>query len=112
MRAGKLQWRIQLQNRTPTLDSEGTPQDGWTTVGTIWADVQPLGTLELLQAAQAELQVTHQVNIRYRRDVGHNSRFLFDAGDGAGNRVLDVQSVVDVGMNHRELQLLCQERQV
>lgn len=113
MRAGKLQWRVVLQNRAPTTDTEGSPGDDWVTVATIWADVQPLTANELLQAAQAEAQVTHQVNIRYRRDIGHNSRLLFDAGDGFGSRVLDIIAApIDVGMNHRELQLLCQERQV
>jgi len=113
MRAGRLQWRVQLQRHAPTTDAEGSPADDWATFATVWADVQPLTARELLEAAQAEGQISHQVTIRYRRDVTHNTRLLFNAGDGAGSRVLDVVAApIDVGMNHRELQLLCQERQV
>ena len=110
--AGRLKWRVVLQSRAPTVDSEGSPREGWTTIATVWADVQPLGAQELLQAAQAELQISHMVTIRWRSDVGHNSRLLFDAQDGVGSHVLDVLSVVDVGLNHVEMQLLCQERQI
>lgn len=108
MRAGQLRRRVQLQRRIGTTDAEGRPQESWTTIARIWADVQALTSGEALIAAQAGVLVTHQVVTRYRTDLtaptGHDLRLV------EGSRILDVVSQpIDAEERHRELQFQCRE---
>lgn len=105
MRAGKLRRRVQLQKRVASTDAEGSPQENWSAFATVWAAVEPLNAREYLLAAQAGVQVTHQVTVRYRSDVTHNHRVV------EGTRVLDVRTVIHRQERLRELDLLCVELQ-
>jgi len=113
MRGGQLRQRATLQRRAASVDAEGSPSEGWTNVGSIWADVQPVGGRELLMAGQLEVKLSHQVATRYRSDLavtagaasGHNMRLLWRG------RVLDVQLVEDPEGRRRRLNLLCLEYQ-
>lgn len=116
--AGQLRKRVVLQRRVPSTDSEGSSKESWTAIQPIWAQVSPAGAIERQQAAQAEVQATHQVTIRWRPDVarvawtsstssGHDMRLLLDGG-----RVLDIQTVSDPDERHQQLNLLCLEHQI
>ena len=116
MRAGQLRQSLILQQRVIGADAEGTPQENWSNVGVVRADVNPLTPRERLQAGQMEMETTHLVNVRYRADLdqpvsssgvtsGHNMRFLW------GVRVLDVTGVIDPDGHHHVLSLACLERQ-
>lgn len=117
MRGGQLRQVLTLQRRTTSIDGEGSPSEGWTTVGTVRAEVHPVGGRELDMAGQMELKLSHNVTVRYRPDLaatastatastGHDMRALW------GSRVLDIQLVEDPEGRRRRLQLLCLERQV
>lgn len=109
MRIGLLRSRVTLQKRVPSTDGEGSSSDGWVTVGTIWAAVQSTAGVEVLEAAQPEARITHEVTIRYRSDLapplGHQARLLL------GNRTLDISTAMDPDERRREMDLLCVERQ-
>lgn len=117
MRGGQLRQVLTLQRRVTSTDAEGSPAEGWVTVTTIRAQIQPVGGRELLMAGQMEVRLSHQVTARYRPDLaqtatttgagtGHNMRVLW------GVRILDVQLVEDPDGRKRRLELLCLERQV
>jgi SPP1 family predicted phage head-tail adaptor len=115
MRAGQLRQVLALQQRAIGTDAERRPTEGWNTIGTLRARVEPLGGQELTMAAQLELKLTHQVETRWRPDLaransaagtsGHNMRLLW------GVRILDVQLVQDPDGRRRALHLLCLEHQ-
>jgi SPP1 family predicted phage head-tail adaptor len=118
VRSGRLRKRLRLQRRAAGTDPEGTPTDDWTDVGGIWADVEPASGRERMMAAQAQIQLSHGVRIRYRPDVaravpitgsgtGHHMRLLLN-----GNRVLDIHLIDDIDEAHRQLELVCVERQL
>lgn len=99
---------LQIQQSISTYDTEGTPQEDWTTIGRVFAAVQPLTAQESLIAAQAGVQITHLVTVGYRPDLAaptaHDLRFV----DGA--RVLEVVTQpIDLDSRHVELQIQCRE---
>lgn len=101
--AGQYNRRVTIQKPAVSSDTEGSPKTIWSTLDRVWAKVEPLSARERLQAAQAELDVTDSVTIRYRTDVTHNMRLLY------GTRVLEIQEVIPDEARHVDLQLLCQE---
>lgn len=108
VRAGHLRRRVQLQRRVTSTDAEGSPQESWTTVGSAWVAIEPLTAQERLIAAQAGVQVTHNVTTRYRSDLvgptAHDMRLV------EGSRVLEVtEQPMDAEERHRELQFQCRE---
>jgi SPP1 family predicted phage head-tail adaptor len=108
MRAGLLRRRVQVQRRVSSTDAEGSPQESWTTIRSAWAAVAALTAQERLLAAQAGVQVTHSVTMRYAADLvvptAHDLRLV------EGARVLEVTSEpVDIQERHRELRLQCRE---
>lgn len=108
MRAGRLGKRMTIERRLPGTDAEGAPNGGWVTVGSVWAEVQPLTGVELLLATQEEQRMQVQINVRCdptsTNRPDHNSRLLL------GDRVFEVQTVQNIAEHNRELQLLAIER--
>ena len=108
MRAGKLRRRLQVQQRTSGTNTEGRPQENWPTLFSVWAAVEPLSAPELLLAAQAGVEITHQVTTRYQAALAgptaHDLRFV------EGSRVLEVVSQpIDEAEGHRTLLWQCRE---
>jgi SPP1 family predicted phage head-tail adaptor len=116
MRGGQLRHRMALQRRAISTDAEGDSSDGWVTVKMVSAQITPVGGRELAMAGQMEMKLSHQVTLRYRRDLeqtissasattGHNMRLLW------GARTLDIQLVEDPEGRQRRLEILCLEHQ-
>jgi SPP1 family predicted phage head-tail adaptor len=55
---------------------------------------------------QVQADVTHMVTLRHRWGLTPDKRFLY------GNRVLKIQTVVDVGEQHETLVCYCKEELV
>jgi SPP1 family predicted phage head-tail adaptor len=104
LRAGQLRSWVELQTRTSTQDTEGSPTDTWRSVDRVPARVRPLSAREYLLAAQAGETITHLVTIRYRDDVTHNARLLLD-----GNRALNILTATDPEELQEQLDLYCEE---
>lgn len=116
LRAGEMNRPLQLQARQNSVDAEGRPQESWVTLARIWGKVQPLSASEWLLAQQAGLTISHQVEVRSRKELasvpqpggpqaGHNLRLL-DAG-----RPLNIISMLRVGEGRQVMHLFCTELQ-
>lgn len=109
MRAGQFRTPVLLQRRSPSTDAEGAPLDDWTTIGTIWTDIQSTAGVEVLQAQQEEARITHQVTARWHPSLvpplGHDCRLLW------GARILDISMAMDPEQRNREIDMFCVERQ-
>jgi SPP1 family predicted phage head-tail adaptor len=116
VRAGAFRQSLILQRRVTSTDAEGSPQEGWVSIGLpIRARVEPLGGREFAMAGQLEMKLSHTVKTYYRQDLaqtssavstsGHNMRLLWNG------RVLDIQLVEDPDGRQRVLELLCLEFQ-
>jgi SPP1 family predicted phage head-tail adaptor len=108
-RAGQFNKRLVLQKRIPSTDAEGATSDNWVTVGKLWASVQSTAGNELLEGAQPEARITHQVTTDYRSELapplGHQARLLL------GARILDITTAMDPDESLIQMDLLCVERQ-
>ena len=101
---GDLRRRVTLQQRSSeAANSYGQASTSWTDVVSTWADIQPMNGRELMSAQAQQSEVTHQVEIRYRTGVLPRMRVVYQS------RVFEIQSVIDVGMQHRRLTLMCSE---
>lgn len=106
MRSGNLRHRVTLQQLvagSPQQDAGGAPDEAWTDVVTVWADIQPLKGRELLAAQQVQSEVSGTVRIRYRSGVTPAMRAKF------GTRYYDILAAIDPGERHRELLLYTRE---
>ena len=90
MRAGDLDRRITIEQSTDTADSFGTPVPGWSELDVVWAKVRRRFGREFLEGGvQAEADIVF--TIRYRSDVTHAMRVVYDADN------YDIVSIIEVG---------------
>lgn len=105
MRAGQLNKRVTLQDYTITRASTGEDTKTWFDVGTVWANIEPLGVRwrEYFAAQQTVNEVTTRITIRYRADISPRHRFHYQG------RYFYVEAIINTDEANRELQLLCSE---
>ncbi len=68
MYIGRLQQRVELQQRSTTLDAYGQQIPTWTTLAEVWANIKPLGGSEKLRAMVVESTLSHLVTVRYNKN--------------------------------------------
>lgn len=89
MRAGRLRHRVTIQQNAPTQNSLGEPVDAWTTYATVYADIRPLRTRELVAGGQVVAEVTTPIRIRRTSGVSAAMRVLH------GSTVYSITGVLD-----------------
>jgi SPP1 family predicted phage head-tail adaptor len=108
MQAGLLRKRLQLQQRTTGQDAFGQQQLTWSTVATVWGQIESLSGNQLKKAQSIYNQVTHRVTARWQptfsdvRQVG-SFRILY------GARIFDVGASINPDERNRTVELLCEE---
>jgi len=103
MNAGKLRHRVTIQQLVATDDGYGGITETWQDVATVWAAVEPLRGTERYRAQQVQAELSHKVTIRYRPGIKPDMRLKY------GDRILEIEAVIDVEERHRWLELLCSE---
>jgi SPP1 family predicted phage head-tail adaptor len=103
MQAALLRKRITIQIRSTTKDSYGQPLTEWSDIATVWGEVAPMSGRELLAAEAVQSSLTHSVSIRYFAGLKPSMRIKY------GDRLFDIQSVIDEDERHRTMTLLCVE---
>lgn len=72
-------------------------------VATLWASITPLSAKEILAHAEIHLDVTHEVRIRYTKDITHTDSLKYHG------RTFHIDSVINIEEQGIELVLLCHE---
>ena len=103
MRAGELRHRVTIQQKSVTRNTFGEEVVTWQDVATVWAAIEPLRGREFFESQQVNAEVTTRIRIRYRPGITPTMRVVF------GNRVFDIQAVINVDERNRELHLMCRE---
>ena len=103
MNAGQLRHRVTIQQLTRVEDEGGGYAEVWADVATVWAAIKPMRGNERYEAQQVQSTLTHKVTIRYRAGIKPQMRLLY------GNRVFNIEAVIDIEERHRWLELLCSE---
>lgn len=106
--AGKLRQRITIQQPNDTTQNTFgevvlTDDSNWTTVDTLWAEIETLTGRELYAAQRIAAEATHKVTLRYYPGIIPKQRVLF------GTRIFDVNAVLNIEERNIELHLLCKE---
>lgn len=71
---------------------------------TAMANVQPLQGQENFSAKQTKIETIYRVTLRYVSGVTQEMRVLYN------NRVLEIDAVINVNEENRELQIFCIDR--
>lgn len=107
MRSGALRQRLQLQTPPTSGDGMGGQSGAWTTIATVWAQIDPISGSERLQAGQMTPALTHEVIMRYRGSVVPKMRLL----RAVGGQIYEINAVQNMDMRNHQLTLLCSEVQ-
>jgi len=75
----------------------------WVAFSTVYADIQPLSGRELIAAQAVQSEITGKITMRYLLGVTAGMRARYEG------KVYDIQSVIDWGLRHRELNLMVSE---
>jgi SPP1 family predicted phage head-tail adaptor len=100
---GRLRTHCALQAPTLTGDGAGGHATSWTTVGYLFARLEPQGAASRFVAGQALATVTHVVTLRRRDDVASGMRLV------AGGRAFAIETVHDPDETGRFLACLVRE---
>ena len=106
VKAGTLRHRIAIeQPPSPAEDEYGHNDEtrDWTVFATVWASVVPLSGREFWKAESVQSDITHTVTIRYLEGVTPQMRVRHN------DRILNIDSVIDVEENGVQMQLMCKE---
>lgn len=107
--AGNLRRRVQIQSRATTVDSFGGQSNSWSTLATVWADINPLSGRELLAAQQVQAEVSHQITVRYQASIFANPKAVAPLRVVYNSRVFNVQASLNEDERNIEVTLLCVE---
>ncbi|MGB9780623.1 phage head closure protein [Caldanaerobacter sp.] len=103
MNIGELRHRITIQQPVESSNTFGEVEKTWQDVATVWASIEPLRGREYFNSQQINAEVTTQIRIRYRPGIKPKMRVVY------GERIFDIQSVIDVEERHKEIHLMCKE---
>ena len=106
MNLGAHRTRMNVEELTETRTADGEIIENWIVDRPVWAQVMGLRGRELFSAQQVNALTSHKVTIRYFRGLKSKKHRLTSLDS---KRVLNIQSVVDIGEKHDQMELVCQE---
>lgn len=101
---------LHIEERTVGNELAGEPAETWTRrANPEWFSIEPMTGREYVQAQQLQSAVSHKLRSVYL--AGCHPGMRLTAGNDADNptRTFNVESVVDVGEQHRELEWMAVE---
>lgn len=101
----RLRKRVTILQRSETTGDYGGPVETWTELCTAWAGVEPLRGQEYFTPGREGADVTTRIRIRYRSDVNRTMIVRCEGVD------FEIMHIIDPEYRHREMQLMCKERQ-
>lgn len=94
---------VSIQRLTQSSDGEGGFTSIWTTVGTMWASVNPIRAIQQYQFKSINVDATHHITTRGYTDINEKDRILFKG------RFLEVMTIENIQERDFELFLTCKE---
>lgn len=91
-RAGQLRHRVTIQEKVSTQNDFGEETITYSDWATVWARVEPVSAGEVADQQREAATATHQVTMRYRRDLVPTMRLAW--ADGNVTRVMQIAGMV------------------
>jgi SPP1 family predicted phage head-tail adaptor len=103
-KTGKYDRRITLQSPTPgPATADGTATKTYTNGATIWASFNNFNGREFFQAQATNSELSGIIEVRYMPGITPDMRAVYQG------KIFEITAVIDVKMEHRELQLHVKE---
>lgn len=106
-RIGEMRRRVTIQTLSRSSDSMGGYTETWTNTATVWAKIEPLKGMEMLEAMKLEAPLTHRVFMRWRSGVTTDNCRLVYSG-----RYFDIKQVRNLMEHGETLELLVEEGKI
>lgn len=106
MQAGRLRHRGVIEHlgaKSDTVSDSGESQAEWTEFKTVWMSIEPLRGRELFAAQEYHNETTVRIRMRFLEGVTPKMRVLYE------DKYYPILAIVDPGLRHRELELMCTE---
>ena len=101
---GKLRHQVEILKPIITQDALGQEVENLELQKTVWASIEPLSGKEYFSAKQVNSEVTVKLTIRYVESILSQWVVQF------GQRVFNIESIINFEERNRYLQLLCSEK--
>ncbi len=111
MAIGGMRHRVVIQSPTRTSDGGGGGVVSWSDVATVFASIEPTGGNERFFGDQNEGRITHNIILRFRRDVSHKNRIRYArVVDGTTyTQIFNIKRVINRDARDKYLDLLVEE---
>lgn len=103
MDIGRLNKRITLQQLGQDKDIYGEIIEDWVDIKTVWAEIAPVSGNQFFAAKQINSEISHNVYIRYRKDLKPSMRVLYKG------RVFEILYIMNVKEANQLMQIYCKE---
>jgi SPP1 family predicted phage head-tail adaptor len=104
MRAGLLRNRVTFQKLVAVRNEYGEDVSEWHDLAPDeMVQIIPISGDERYQSDHLDTVVGHKIRMRYRRGIDNTMRILF------GDRIFDIDAVINVHEKDRELHIMCTE---
>ncbi|QNB48205.1 phage head closure protein [Thermanaerosceptrum fracticalcis] len=106
MRAGELRHRITIQKPNGyTQNAAGEDVPNYADWVTVWAAVEPLKGREYQEAQKMRAETSYRIKLRYLAGITPEMQVRLRDG-----RLLEIQNVLNIAEQNRELHLMCVEK--
>ena len=98
-----LDHKVILQERTQIPDEQGGWFWTWSEVREMWATIKPIKAEYVLNYMQWDVDITHEIKVRYDSDIVKEKRFYYDS------RIFHIEKVIDPRETKNTLICYCRE---
>lgn len=101
---GRLKQRISFCKLEEKEDKLGQSKQFVKEVKKVWANIIPISGKEFYEAKKLAADASYKIYVRYLSDIEPDMFIKYK------EKIFDITSVVDMGMEHKMLELRCTER--
>ena len=94
---------VMIQTYEATLNEWNEPVQTWKDWKQVWVSIEPISGREYWAKHQAQAEVSHRIRMRYIPGVLPTMRIVY------GDRIFEIESVIDWEERNEYLQLMCKE---
>lgn len=102
MEAGQLNSRVNIEQRSSSVDSLGQPVESWSLVAAVWASVRHLSGVSSIKASADTSVVQASIRIRHRSGIDAGMRVTHDG------KQYGIEAVLPDG-KRQFIDLVCQQ---
>lgn len=104
VKVSRLNKRVTFQSFNKNRDSAAGFTDEWTDYATVYGNIQPVSGREYMEGAAMQVEITHNITIRYRSDIKRDMRVI------CNGRTFEIEHVINYNEANKYLVIKAFER--